>query len=89
MSLLMPALAGGAPYDVPADANPLHLEFVPELRQTISSGQCTARGGINSSHGAPLAFASCYPPSYLPGTQARIGAPIDRCGRRHGDSRRH
>jgi hypothetical protein len=35
--------------------------------------QCTARGGVSSSHGPPLAFASCNPPAYLPGTQARIG----------------
>lgn len=63
----------GATHDVPADASPLHFELVPELRQTISSAQCTARGGTNSTHGPPLSFGSCSPPGVLPGTQARIG----------------
>jgi hypothetical protein len=67
------AAPAAATHDVPADASPLHLELVPELRQTISSAQCTARGGTNSTHGPPLSFGSCSPPGVLPGTQARIG----------------
>lgn len=71
MSLAVsPALAV---HDHPASASPIHVEFVPNFRQTISSTQCTARGGLNSSHGPPLAFASCNPPAFVPGTQAHMG----------------
>jgi hypothetical protein len=60
------------PYDHPESASPLEFSLVPELRQTISSGQCQARGGTPSAHGAPLAFLSCNPPAYAPGTAARF-----------------
>ncbi len=71
MSLAVsPALAT---HDHPADASPIHVELVPNFRQTISTTQCTARGGLNSTHGAPLAFASCNPPAFITGTQAHMG----------------
>jgi hypothetical protein len=60
-------------FDSPAAASPLSASLVPELRQTISSSQCQARGGTPSGHGPPLAFTSCNPPAYVPGTQGRIG----------------
>jgi hypothetical protein len=60
-------------YDVPAAASPLHFELVPEFRQTISASQCSARGGLPSTHGSPLVLGSCNPPALLPGTQARVG----------------
>lgn len=60
-------------YDRPASATPLSVSLVPALRQTISSTQCSARGGTNSTHGPPLNFLSCNPPGYVPGTAARIG----------------
>ena len=56
-----------------SSASPLSVSLVPAHRQTISSSQCTARGGLNSSHGAPLAFSSCNPPNYVPGTIAKLG----------------
>lgn len=56
-----------------SNASPLSMSLVPAHRQTISSSQCTARGGVNSSHGAPLAFSSCNPPNYVPGTIAKLG----------------
>src|SRR5207248_1481301 len=40
---------------------------------TISSSQCTARGGLNSTHGAPLSLPSCNPPGFTPGTVAHMG----------------
>jgi plastocyanin len=55
------------------NASPMSVPLVPAHRQTISTTQCTARGGLNSSHGAPLAFSSCNPPAYVPGTQAKLG----------------
>jgi hypothetical protein len=83
----VPGLSGGAPdwqpiphqstpaptYDHPRLASPAKVSLVPNYRQTISSSQCTARGGLNSTHGAPLALASCNPPGFTPGTQAHIG----------------
>jgi hypothetical protein len=60
------------PYDTPAEASPLSVSLVPELRQTISSTQCQSRGGMPSTHGAPLSLPSCNPPGYVPGTAARL-----------------
>jgi hypothetical protein len=60
-------------YDYPKDASPLMVPLVPAFRQTISASQCTARGGLNSTHGAPLSNASCNPPGFVPGTQAHFG----------------
>lgn len=60
-------------YDHPKLASPARVSLVPNHRQTISSTQCTARGGLNSTHGPPVAFASCNSPAYVPGTQAHIG----------------
>jgi hypothetical protein len=65
--------AANPPIDHPADASSLTTSLVPNLRQTISVSQCTARGGASSSHGAPLSLPSCNPPGYVPGTQARLG----------------
>jgi hypothetical protein len=62
-----------ATHDVPASASPIHVEFVPNFRQTISTTQCTARGGTNSTHGLPLGLPSCNPPAFVPGTQAHMG----------------
>jgi len=62
-----------ATHDVPASASPIHVEFVPNFRQTISATQCSARGGANSTHGAPLALGSCNPPAFAAGTQAHMG----------------
>ena len=62
-----------ATHDVPAVADSFNVEMVPNFRQTITATQCTARGGLNSSHGPPLAFASCNPPGFVPGTQAHAG----------------
>jgi glucose/arabinose dehydrogenase len=53
-------------------ASPLQVALVPAFRQTISASQCQARGGAASTHGAPLALASCNPPAYVPGTAARL-----------------
>jgi hypothetical protein len=61
-------------YDVPRAASILQVPLVPEFRQTISSTQCSARGGLNSAHGTPLALPSCNPPAFVPGTQAHFGA---------------
>ena len=55
------------------DASPLSVPLVPAHRQTISSSQCSARGGLVSTHGAPLSFTSCNPPAYVPGTVAKLG----------------
>jgi Tol biopolymer transport system component len=71
-----PVLAGPSPappYDVPRSASRARVSLVPNHRQTISSSQCTARGGLNSTHGYPLALPSCNPPAFVPGTQAHIG----------------
>lgn len=46
---------------------------MPNFRQTISSVQCVARGGVPSTHGEPLAFDACDPPAIQPGTVARFG----------------
>jgi hypothetical protein len=64
-----------ATHDHPGDAGALktHVEYVPNFRQTISSTQCTARGGTNSTHGLPLGLPSCNPPNFVPGTQAHEG----------------
>lgn len=63
-----------AAHDVPRRAGPLHFEFVPNFRQTISTFQCGARGGRSSTHGPPLANESCDPPAFLPGTIAHMGS---------------
>jgi hypothetical protein len=60
-------------YDAPATASQLNVSLVPNFRQTISSTQCSARGGTTSSHGAPLALLSCNPPAYISATAARLG----------------
>lgn len=62
-----------ASYDTPQTATTIRASLVPMLRQTISTSQCQARGGTVSSHGAPLAFSSCNPPGYVPGTAAHMG----------------
>jgi hypothetical protein len=62
-----------APYPVPAAASSLRVALVPSFRQTISASQCASRGGVNSTHGSPLALGSCNPPTYIPGTVARQG----------------
>jgi hypothetical protein len=69
------SLAPGNPPSVehPAGASQLTVALVPNLRQTINATQCAARGGAESTHGAPLSFTSCDPPAYVPGTQARLG----------------
>jgi hypothetical protein len=61
------------PYDAPQAATKLDVSLVPNFRQTISSTQCTARGGLNSTHGEPLSLPSCNPPAFLPGTVAHFG----------------
>jgi hypothetical protein len=61
------------PYDAPQAATKLMVPLVPNFRQTISSTQCTARGGLNSTHGEPLSLPSCNPPAFLPGTVAHFG----------------
>jgi hypothetical protein len=60
--------------DHPASAGRLRAPLVPNLRQTISASQCAARGGVSSTHGAPLSLASCNPPAYAPGTRATQGS---------------
>jgi hypothetical protein len=62
-----------ATHDVPQSASPIHVELVPNFRQTISATQCSARGGAPSTHGSPLALPSCNPPAFGPGTQAHMG----------------
>jgi hypothetical protein len=62
------------PHDHPASAQRLRVPLVPNFRQTISATQCAARGGTNSTHGAPLALPSCQPPGYVPGTRAAQGS---------------
>jgi hypothetical protein len=65
-----PALAT---HEHPGTANSLHADLVPLSRATLSTTQCAARGGTVSSHGAPLSFTSCNPPTPQPGTVARTG----------------
>jgi dipeptidyl aminopeptidase/acylaminoacyl peptidase len=60
-------------FDHPHSATSMSEPLVPAFRQTISSTQCAARGGMGSTHGAPLSLPSCNPPGYLPNTQARLG----------------
>jgi Tol biopolymer transport system component len=60
-------------HDRPQSASSLSASLVPAFRQTISSSQCPARGGVNSTHESPLALPSCNPPAYLPGTGAHLG----------------
>src|SRR5205823_3631862 len=60
-------------YDHPKYATPARVSLVSNFRQTISTSQCTARGGLNSTHGAPLALPSCNPPGFTPGTVAHMG----------------
>lgn len=60
-------------FDRPGAATLLSVSLVPAFRQTISDGQCAARGGTPSLHEAPFAFASCDPPGYVPGTVAAQG----------------
>jgi hypothetical protein len=61
------------PYDAPQAATKLMVPLVPNFRQTTSSTQCTDRGGLASTHGAPLSLPSCNPPGFLPGTVAHFG----------------
>jgi glucose/arabinose dehydrogenase len=61
-------------YDSPASAVRIGVPLVPAFRQTISSSQCSARGGLNGTHGPPLSLPSCNPPQYKPGTSARVGS---------------
>jgi glucose/arabinose dehydrogenase/PKD repeat protein len=63
-----------AAYDRPQQAGRLAFPLVPAFRQTISSTQCSSRGGTPSAHGAPLSLVSCNPPGYLTGTKARLGS---------------
>jgi hypothetical protein len=60
-------------YDAPQSATQLRLSLVPNYRQTISTTQCSARGGAPSTHGTPLNLPSCNPPAFGPGTSAHIG----------------
>jgi glucose/arabinose dehydrogenase len=60
-------------YDTPAGASPISVSLVPAFRQTVSETQCSARGGLNGTHGAPLSAPSCNPPQYRPGATAHIG----------------
>jgi hypothetical protein len=55
-------------------ARALKTSLVPAYRQTISNTQCTARGGLNGTHGLPLGLPSCNPPAFIPGTVAHVGA---------------
>jgi hypothetical protein len=61
-------------YDHPASTSSLTVALVPSFRQTISSTQCTSRGGLTSSHQPPFALLSCNPPAFAAGTQAHFGA---------------
>jgi hypothetical protein len=62
-----------AVHDHPKEASPIHIAFVPDFRQTISTTQCANRGGLASTHGSPLALPSCNPPALAPGTAAHTG----------------
>jgi hypothetical protein len=59
-------------FEAPRTASYLRVSLVPDFRQTISTTQCQARGGTPSSHGTPLSFTSCNPPS-VPRAQAHFG----------------
>jgi hypothetical protein len=61
-------------YDHPRIVRVLNVPLVPNFRQTISGSQCQARGGTSSGHGPPLAFSSCNPPGFVPGTIAHMGS---------------
>lgn len=61
-------------YDHPRLVRGLAVRLVPNFRQTISDTQCQARGGTPSGHGPPLAFSSCNPPGFVPGTVAHMGS---------------
>jgi Tol biopolymer transport system component len=70
----LPHQSSPAPtYDHSRLASPARVPLVPNFRQTISSSQCTSRGGLNSTHGPPLSLSSCNPPGFTPGTQAHMG----------------
>jgi hypothetical protein len=58
-------------------AEAARVSLVPAYRQTISTTQCTARGGAASTHGAPLSLASCNPPAFVSGTIAHVGPKSD------------
>lgn len=60
-------------HEYPQAAAVVRVALVPMLRQTISTTQCQARGGLPSTHGGPLSFSSCNPPGYVPGTAASVG----------------
>ena len=66
-------------YDVPSSASTIHYELVPNFRQTISTTQCSARGGLPSTHGLPdlpggaNPDQSCNPPGFVSGTVAHMG----------------
>jgi hypothetical protein len=62
-----------APYPTPRSANDIEFYLVPAFRQTISSTQCTARGGTVRTHGAPFGVSSCDPPALPAGTVAYFG----------------
>jgi hypothetical protein len=67
------------PFDAPQDATPLTVALVPNFRQTISTTQCTNRGGAISAHGTPDIPGgsnpddSCNPPAFVPNTVAHFG----------------
>jgi peptidoglycan/xylan/chitin deacetylase (PgdA/CDA1 family) len=61
------------PFDQPSAASSLQVALVPNFRQTISSLQCVARGGVPSAHGEPLAFEACDPPAIQLGAVAQFG----------------
>jgi hypothetical protein len=67
-------------FDTPSLADSLVVSLVPNFRQTVSSSQCVARGGLNSTHGPPdlpggsNPDASCNPPGFVTGTIAHLGA---------------
>jgi hypothetical protein len=73
---LAPGYDVGA-FDHPGAATLLDVSLVPAFRQTISNAQCSSRGGQPSTHGSPLALASCNPPGYVAGTAARQGSLSD------------
>jgi hypothetical protein len=67
-------------FEAPKKASPLTVALVPDFRQTISSTQCTQRGGAASAHGLPdipggsNPDTSCNPPALAAGTAAHFGA---------------
>jgi hypothetical protein len=62
-----------ASYPTPARADLVSATLVPAYRQTISSTQCSTRGGTPKTHGPPNSLVSCDPPALLPGTAAFFG----------------